>query len=322
MPEGAGRRRRWTDGVDAGRNPYREYDACGVGFVAHPRQSSHRVLRLALGGLSRVAHRGATGSDRTGDGAGILTRIPEPIFRRDAARRGHPPARGRAVRRRDVLLPARRRGEGGRARREDVRGRRAAASRAGATCRSGRAASGAGPRRRGRPSVHALLTPPAGADADEWERRLYLAGRVAARRARAEGLDGFWVVSLSHRTLVYKALLTGTELKAFYPDLEDPDYATSVARLPPALLDEHAPELGARAAVPPPRAQRRDQHALGQPQRDARARARAVLAGLGRPPPAPRCPSSRTRAATRRASTRRSSSSCARGATRCTRSRC
>ena len=55
-----------------------------------------QVMRLG-GGLSRVAHRGATGSDRTGDGAGILTRIPEPIFRRDAARRGIPLAEGAPV---------------------------------------------------------------------------------------------------------------------------------------------------------------------------------------------------------------------------------
>ena len=87
---GERRERRWTDGVSPARNPFREHDACGVGFVAHPRDSSHRILRLALGGLARVAHRGATGADRTGDGAGLLTRIPEAFFRRDAARRGLP----------------------------------------------------------------------------------------------------------------------------------------------------------------------------------------------------------------------------------------
>ena len=135
--------------------------------------------------------------------------------------------------------------------------------------------------------VQAFVGGPREVDPDEWERRLYLAGRVAARQARRQELRGFCVVSLSHRTLVYKALLTGTELKAFYPDLEDPDYATRIARFPPALLDEHAPDVGARAALPPPRAQRRDQHALGKPQRDAGARARARLARVGRPPPAP-----------------------------------
>ena len=42
-----------------------------------------------------------------------------------------------------------------------------------------------------------------------------------------------------------------------------------------ALLDQHLPELGARAPVPDARPQRRDQHAARQPQLDARARGRS-----------------------------------------------
>ena len=45
-----------------------------------------------------------------------------------------------------------------------------------------------------------------------------------------------------------------------------------------ALLDEHLPQLGARAPVPDDRPQRRDQHPARQHQLDARAR---VAAGLG-----------------------------------------
>ena len=228
MPEGP--TRRWTDGVDAGRNPYREYDACGVGFVAHPRQSSHRVLRLALGGLSRVAHRGATGSDRTGDGAGILTCIPERLFRREAARQSFaleddaPFAIGTFFmpRRQDSLLWCMELVE--RALAEEGLphlGWRTVPVR---LDRLGPAAEATRPA-----IVQAFVGCPREADPDEWERRLYLAGRVAARQAHRQELTGFCVVSLSHRTLVYKALLTGTELKAFYPDLEDPAFATSIA---------------------------------------------------------------------------------------------
>ncbi|MGA7990121.1 MAG: glutamate synthase large subunit, partial [Thermoanaerobaculia bacterium] len=198
--------------------------------MAHPRLSSHRVLRLALGGLSRVAHRGATGSDRTGDGAGVLTRIPEPLLRRDAARLGLPLPESAPLGIGTFFFP---RGSGAESRAAALvektlrdEGLPLAGWRE-VPVRTGRLGGWA---EASRPAVrHALLTSPEAIDADEWERRLYLAGRVAARRARAEGLDGFWVVSISHRTLVYKALLTGTELKAFYPDLEDPDYATSLA---------------------------------------------------------------------------------------------
>src|SRR2546422_11672418 len=43
------------------------------------------------------------------------------------------------------------------------------------------------------------------------------------------GLEPWFVCSLSCRTLVYKALLTGTELGAFFPDLRSPDYETALA---------------------------------------------------------------------------------------------
>jgi len=239
---GERRERRWTDGVSPARNPFREHDACGVGFVAHPRDSSHRILRLALGGLARVAHRGATGADRTGDGAGLLTRIPEAFFRRDAARRGLPLPPGAPFGVGAFFLPR----ESGDGSGGESGGQSSGEAKAKAliekaftdeglaflawrdvpvrTDRLGDAAEAT------RPAIrHAFLGMPAGVDADEWERRLYLAGRVASRRARAEGLDGFCAVSVSARTLVYKALLTGTELKSFYPDLEEPDYTTPIA---------------------------------------------------------------------------------------------
>ena len=60
-----------------------------------------------------------------------------------------------------------------------------------------------------------------------------------------------------------------------------------------ALLDEHVPELGARAPVPDDRPQRRDQHAARQRQLDARARVPARLRALRRRPregPAGRAP--------------------------------
>src|SRR2546426_4762688 len=69
--------------------PWREHDACGVGFVARASgQRSADIARLALQALARVAHRGAAATDRSGDGAGLLTQIPAPLFYREAARRG------------------------------------------------------------------------------------------------------------------------------------------------------------------------------------------------------------------------------------------
>ena len=55
-------------------DPRREHDACGVGFVAYlDGQSRHDVMHMALGAMTRMAHRGG-GDGKNGDGAGILFR--------------------------------------------------------------------------------------------------------------------------------------------------------------------------------------------------------------------------------------------------------
>src|SRR5256885_8179191 len=82
-------RSRWANSRAPDLDPWREQDACGVGFVA--RASGHRsadIARLALQALARVAHRGAAATDRSGDSAGLLTQIPAPLFYREAASRG------------------------------------------------------------------------------------------------------------------------------------------------------------------------------------------------------------------------------------------
>ena len=64
-------------------SPTDEHDACGVGFVAHIKGTrSHSIVRSALDLLINLEHRGACGSDPdTGDGAGILIQMPDRFFR-------------------------------------------------------------------------------------------------------------------------------------------------------------------------------------------------------------------------------------------------
>src|SRR5439155_308371 len=86
-----GDRTRWRHARAPDLDPWREQDACGVGFVARASgERSHAVTRLALEALKRVAHRGAAASDSSGDGAGVLTQIPAPLFYREALRQGLP----------------------------------------------------------------------------------------------------------------------------------------------------------------------------------------------------------------------------------------
>ena len=67
-------------------DPANEKDSCGVGFVAHIKgQRSHQIVLDALQMLSAMDHRGACGCEKnTGDGAGILTALPDAFFRRVA----------------------------------------------------------------------------------------------------------------------------------------------------------------------------------------------------------------------------------------------
>ena len=65
-------------------HPDFERDNCGVGFIAHIKgASSHQIVADALQMLINMDHRGACGCEaNTGDGAGILTAIPDAFFRR------------------------------------------------------------------------------------------------------------------------------------------------------------------------------------------------------------------------------------------------
>ena len=60
-----------------------EHDACGVGLVADlSGHRTHHTVAQALTVLRNLDHRGAKGSDPgTGDGAGILTQMPDALFR-------------------------------------------------------------------------------------------------------------------------------------------------------------------------------------------------------------------------------------------------
>src|SRR5436190_12941090 len=69
-------------------DPAHEKDSCGVGFIAHIKGvRSHSIVRDAAEALRNMDHRGACGCEaNTGDGAGILTAIPDELMRTEAKR--------------------------------------------------------------------------------------------------------------------------------------------------------------------------------------------------------------------------------------------
>ncbi|MBC7463265.1 MAG: glutamate synthase large subunit [Actinobacteria bacterium] len=64
-------------------DPAFEHDSCGVAMVATLNTTpTHEIIEKALTALRNLEHRGATGAEPdSGDGAGILIRIPDQYFR-------------------------------------------------------------------------------------------------------------------------------------------------------------------------------------------------------------------------------------------------
>ena len=82
------------------------------------------------------------------------------------------------------------------------------------------------------PVVRQVFIAGNGLEDEELERRLFLARKRAERRV-AELLgrsgDGFYVASMSCRTICYKGMFLAPQLFAYYPDLADPRIKTALA---------------------------------------------------------------------------------------------
>ena len=201
-------------------DPRFEHDACGVGFVADlSGRGGHDVVARALRVLCNLEHRGAKGGDPgTGDGAGILTQIPDEFFRATCGfelPEAGAYAAGMAFfsAERHLVTPA--------------LTRLAAAE--GLTILGWRevpfdiTACGDGARAV-LPDVLQLFV--AGAHG---ERGMELERMVFCLRKRAEHEAGAYFASLSARTIVYKGMLSAVQLQPFYPDLSDPRYGSALA---------------------------------------------------------------------------------------------
>ncbi|WP_431798659.1 glutamate synthase large subunit [Microbacterium kunmingense] len=209
-------------------NPAFEKDACGLAMVATLRgEAGHDIIDLALTALRNLEHRGAIGSDAgTGDGAGILTQMPDAFFRSvvdfDLPPMGEYAAGMVFLPRDDEARAAQKAGIERIAASENlvVLGWREVPV---AEEHLGKLSFEARPAfeqifvsRPGEGGAPAL----SGIDLD---RRTYR----MRKRARHE-LDAYFV-SLSARTIGYKGMVTTLQLEPFYPDLQDERFASELA---------------------------------------------------------------------------------------------
>lgn len=215
--------------------PEFEGDACGVGMVAATDgKPSRRVVEAGIAALKAVWHRGAVDADgKTGDGAGIHLDLPVSFFHEAIGRAGQAPKPnllGVGM----VFLP-----------RTDLAAQE--------MCRTiveseiigfgyfiygwrqvpvdisviGTKAASL------RPEIEQIMiagpedTSPESIDA--FEKHLYILRRRIEKKMIEAQISGFYICSLSCRSIIYKGLFLAESLSIFYPDLLDPRFESRVA---------------------------------------------------------------------------------------------
>jgi glutamate synthase (ferredoxin) len=209
-------------------DPSFEHDACGVGFLVDLKgRKTHKLVRNAIRALVNLDHRGAVGSDATGDGAGILIQIPHAFMRTRCEAAGiELPGPGQYGVGAFFCSPDEDNCMSGQSMFEKIvrqeglqflgwRRLKTDSSVLGDTARAVE------------PAVyHAYIASPYGDDTDRFERKLFVLRKVFEKAMRESGRDDghyFYFPSLSCRTLVYKGMLTPEQVGSYYADdLEDP----------------------------------------------------------------------------------------------------
>src|SRR6478752_5269249 len=201
-----------------------EVDACGVGFVAHlSGVPTREIVDHGITVLENLEHRGASGAEPdSGDGAGILTQIPDAFLREvvdfTLPAAGHyavgiaflptaGPDIDAALRTIDTIA----REEG-----LEVLGWRELPVDPSLVGPTARAAM---------PAMRQLFvaTPGATTGGIDLDRLAF------ALRKRCEREAGVYFPSLSARTIVYKGMLTTGQLAPFFPDLTDERFTSALA---------------------------------------------------------------------------------------------
>ncbi|WP_376695101.1 glutamate synthase large subunit [Wenzhouxiangella sp. EGI_FJ10305] len=208
-------------------HPDFEKDSCGFGLIARLDDAArHDTVADAVQALVRLTHRGAVAPDgKTGDGCGLLLKMPTEFLRAVAQEAGIELGEqfavgtifldhhdDRAADQKAVLV-------------NEIMGRELAVAgwrrvpvdpeACGETARATL------------PRIEQVFVTPADTiDDDDFERRLLLARR---RCEQSAGDKPDYIASLSARTISYKGMVMPEYLATFYPDLADKRMATSVA---------------------------------------------------------------------------------------------
>lgn len=203
-------------------DPSNEHDACGVAWLVRLNgDKSHQIVSDSLTALRNLDHRGASGAEvNSGDGAGILTQIPDEFFR--AKVNFKLPADGNYAVGIAFLPTDKTAREFAKveiekiAKREELRvlGWREVpifTAEVGPTALSVM------------PHFEQLFV-----EGENGEAGIALDRKAFVLRKRSELEVKIYFPSLSSRTLVYKGMLTTNQLEPFFPDLSDEKYKSAI----------------------------------------------------------------------------------------------
>ncbi len=213
-------------------------DACGVGFIANLKgERSRYIIESGLQILENLTHRGATGADPLmGDGAGMLLQIPHEFFVRECAKDGiELPAAGEygvgwffmpqdeALRRHcEEIVEQTAAAEG-----QKFLGWRTVPV---DNSKQSKAVIAAEPVHRQAFIARGDLF--GATDDNAFERRLFILRKVISNiiHKETDGVDnGFYIPSLSSRTIIYKGMFLAHQLGEYYADLHDPEFISAMA---------------------------------------------------------------------------------------------
>jgi glutamate synthase (NADPH/NADH) large chain len=218
-------------------DPALDKDSCGVGFIADIKgRKSHKIVEDALTILLNLEHRGAVGADpRAGDGAGILVQIPHKFFARKAAELGFALPKPGEYAVGALFMP------------RDAEWRETVckifeqvAKKEGLTVLGWRTDmpidnSTLGVSVKPTEPFHMQVFLGQGTkklSEDEFERRLYILRKSisnAIYRRRERRTSGYYPVSISCRTVIYKGMFLADQLGTYYQDLHEPDFESALA---------------------------------------------------------------------------------------------
>src|SRR4051794_35343561 len=217
-------------------DPANEKDSCGVGFVADMKnRKTHAIVEQGLAILKNLDHRGAVGADpKMGDGCGILVQIPHRFFSAECAKLGFELPELGQYGVGHLFMP--RDAEGCRLV-EDIVGK--------AIADEGLHVLGwrdvpvdsrdLGESVKPTEPLHRQIFIGKGKGMDDqetFERRLFLVRKVisnAVYTMKDERTHGYYPVCLSSRTIVYKGMVLVTQLRDYYPDLQDERFESAIA---------------------------------------------------------------------------------------------